>query len=67
MAFQSSQEKTRVLVPNLDGLVPRAAGEHVTRVESHCHNITSMASETSQEIARVLVPQIDTVVTVTAG
>ena len=67
MACKSSQEKTRVLVPKLDGIVPRTAGEHVTRVESHCLNITSMASETSQEITRVLVPQIDTVVTVTTG
>jgi len=66
MACKSSQENTRVLVPKLDGLVTRTTGEHVTRVESNCINITSMASETSQ-LTISLVPNLDSVVTGTTG
>ncbi len=67
MACKSSQEKTRVLVPKLYGLVTRITGKHAIRVKNHCVNFITMASEISQLITRVLVPDLDTVVTGATG
>ncbi len=63
MASESPQQISRVLVPNLDGIIPRATGNQMRGVKSDRSNILSMACKSSQENSRVLVPKLDGIVT----
>ena len=60
MTVKSSQQISRVLVPDFDGPVSRTTGEHVVRVEGHCHYYICMTSENSHFSASSLVPELDT-------